>query len=114
MTHFSLFKKKCQYWIDRLELNNITFYFHNGLKPEDKDDGVEGACIYTNIKNCQVDIYYDNRDKNQKSIKQSAKHEILHALLMKLSLLGKGRQFTFQEYEREEEELVHKLEKIIT
>ena len=110
--NFELFKKECWYWIDKLELNNATYRFYDGLREEDKKK-YNGAIIERNIENLQADIWFDNKDKNINTIKETAKHEIIHVLLFKLYFLGKSRQFTYGEYEREEEELVHKLEKII-
>ena len=112
MNNFNFFKKECQYWIEKLELSNITFNFYNGLLREDKDD-FKGGAIGRIINNSQADVYYDKRDKEKESIRRTAKHEIIHALLLKLYCLGSSRQFTYSEYSREEEELVHKLEKFI-
>ena len=34
--NFELFKKECWYWIDKLELSNVTYRFYDGLRKEDK------------------------------------------------------------------------------
>jgi hypothetical protein len=108
---FDYFKKCCLYYITKFELNNWTFRFDSTMSKES-----EGASITRTIDNCQADIHFDQNYKyeNEEEIRKSAKHELLHCLVGKLYLLGKYRFAQENEFEREEEELIHKLEKIIS
>ena len=108
---FDIFKKECLRLVDLWELNNWTLRFY-----QDKNNKkFDGAWISRVIDNCQADIYFINDDwnKTKEDIKTSAKHEMIHVLLGKLYLLGMSRWGTNIEYSREEEELVHKLEKLL-
>ena len=108
---FEFFKKCCLEYADRFELNNWTFRFHF---EKDSEECFEGGKITRNLNNCQADIYLDPTYKqDREEIKRTAKHEMIHCLLGVLYILGRDR-FAFEnEIERTEEELVHKLEKII-
>jgi len=110
---FELFKKYCREYIDKYELNNWTFVFHNGLTSELKKE-FENAAIHRNILNCQADIYYDGTpNKTIEDIKKAAQHEIIHCLTGKVYVLGILRCVQREDIDREEEELVHKLEKLL-
>ena len=109
---FELFKKFCREYIDKFELNNWTFRFYT----KNHNKKFEGAYIERLLDNCQADIHFDSsyvHNGSSDNIRESAKHEVLHCLIGKIYLLGKQRFIIEYEYEREEEELIHKLEKII-
>lgn len=108
---FEFFKKCCLKYADRFELNNWTFRFHF---EKDKDEKFEGGRIYRNLENYQADIYLDpTYEQNREGIRQTAKHEIIHCLVGVLYILGRDRFISEFEISSEEEQLVHKLEKII-
>lgn len=110
---FELFKKECLQWIDKWELNNYTYRFFKGLTKRHKEN-YSGGVIERYLQNGQCDVYFEEKDhKTDEDVKKTAKHEIIHSMLLKIYQLGRSRQFTFDEYEREEEELVHKLEKLL-
>jgi hypothetical protein len=104
-----LFENECRRLANLWELNNWTFRFHH-----QKGKKWEGGSITRTLTNCQADIYLEEKYSNdEKQIKQTAKHEMLHVLLGKLFLIGLNRWADRDEYDREEEELVHKLEKLL-
>lgn len=108
---FEYFKKCCLEFADKWELNNWTFRFHC-----EKKGKFEGGSIKRNLTNCQADIYFEqnyHKDKPTSEILQTAKHEMIHCLLGKLYILGWERFAQKDEYDREEEELTHKLEKLL-
>ena len=108
---FEYFKKCCSEYIDKFELNNWVFRFHFGLKHKEYESGEN----IRNLINCQADIYLDkNYDfENKEEIKRAAKHEVIHSLTGKIYILGRCRFIQEEEFDREEEELVHRLEKLL-
>jgi len=52
-------------------------------------------------------------DNIVESIKETAKHEIIHLLLSRASECGRSKDYTSNDIYEAEEELVRKLEKII-
>lgn len=107
---FQLFKTECQKWIDKFELNNWKIYYKhenlgNGHYFGDinvqREDSVATLRLSTDVKADEFDI------------KRTAKHEILHLLLGRLSRLGEARFITHDAVYEAEESLVRKLEHII-
>lgn len=113
---FEYFKKCCQDYIFEYELSNWTFMFHFGDKSKSSDDNSQCAWIKRNLSNLQADIYLDNKYdfKSKDEIQKTAEHEILHCLIGHLYLLAVEREATYKEIDRVEEELVHKLEKLLS
>lgn len=111
--HLDIFKKECQLWIDRFELNHFRiFYDHCQVKDC-------YARINHDVSNSVATIEFNKEwamagvDNLEESIKETAKHEIIHLLLAKLSTYGISKHYTKSDCIETEEELVRKLEKII-
>ena len=111
---FSLFKSECRKWIKRFELSGweIDFYL--------KDIEDNQAQVFRNYIACTIKVNFStevtkNPDESwSKLIKDTAKHEMIHALIGNLALLAISRYVTSDEVEKAEEELTTKLEKIIS
>ena len=111
--HLKFFKKECDKWIKRFELNNFkVHYFLEDL------DGCY-AEISINLKGFVASVYLSNDINTSDAetvysiIKESAKHEMIHLLLAKLGVMSRSREYTAQDCLEAEEEIVRKLEKII-
>ena len=111
--HFELFKKECEYWKRKLELPYKIHYEHKGT-----DEAIH-SCVYIDIKGCVARIEL-NTDwsmvgvtKIDDSIKEAAKHEMIHLLLGRLSEYALSRDYTGDNCLEAEEELVRKLEEIL-
>ena len=111
---FNLFVSECKKWIKIFELNgwNITYY-HEELTPSKHiaqcSVNLEGRTINLSLNIISPDDYtYTNEE-----IKSFAKHECIHALLGRFSVIGQSRYITSSEMYEAEEELVYKLVKII-
>jgi len=109
---FKFFQKCCLEYADKFELNNWTFRFYFNKKNYDEK---QGGWIIRNIHNSQADIYLDDKYdfEDIEDIRKTAKHEIIHCLIGQLYLLAISREGTYKEIDRIEEELVHKLEKLL-
>ena len=111
---FELFKKECRKWADRFELNGWRFDFKLD------DLGNNQAEVDRNYLGCVATIKLDikltkaNEDTWTNLIKFNAKHEIIHILCGNLAVLASSRFITSDEVTKAEEELVRKLENIIT
>ena len=111
---FELFKKECRKWANMFELNGWRFDFLLD------DLGKHQAEANVNYLGCVATIKLDIRLTKSKEdtwtnlVKLNAKHEIIHILLGNLATLGNSRFITSDEIVKAEEELVRKLENIIT
>jgi hypothetical protein len=111
--HFQVFKKECLRLIDLFELNNWNVEFQHG------ELNLRFAEIKTSlddyIATIGFNIEWDDvlRPCTEEEIKKSALHEVIHLLLSRLSDMGAARYITSAEFKSTEEELVHKLEKIM-
>ena len=77
------------------------------------DDGY--ADITTDLENMVATVRYDSSNKSKdQNPRISAKHEAIHLLLNRLARNGCSRFVTSAEMYESEEELVHKLEGLIT
>lgn len=114
--HFDLFKSECLKWIDGFELNNWEIYFSWQEKEEfrattkSKLSGYVATIFLSRDWEFQEALEGTNLENE---IKKSAKHEIIHLLLARLSTNGAVRFISLDDCQESEEELVRKLEKII-
>lgn len=112
--HFNIFKSECEKWIEIFHLNGWGVSFIH----QSHSQGTFATC-YTSLTGMRSTIYltdeWDDEIKKltPEALKESAKHEIIHLLLSRLSDNGRARYIDENEYDEAEEELVRKLEKII-
>lgn len=111
---FDLFKSECEYWIDKLKLDDWEAYIHHE-NPDDKY--ADCSCNQDTIfKRADIKFSISHFDKdtfNEEYIKRVAKHEVLHILLATITDLAHNRFLRRDELVKAEEELIRKLEKII-
>lgn len=111
---FELFVSESKKWINKIELNNWSLYFSHKEIGENvyseirRDLDGYTATIYMNTEFEMTGI-----DDITQAIKDTAKHEIMHLLVSRLSLVGKNRFVSGDELYQAEEELVTKLEKLL-
>ena len=111
--HFQIFQQECQKWINAWELNNWDIFYK-----VDTDKGTV-AGIVTDIDGYVATIFFTGdwnnnvRPCNEEEIRLSAKHEVVHLLLGRLSDQARERFINKAEITEAEEELVRKLTKII-
>lgn len=112
---YEMFKKECQKWIDKWELNNWEVVY------EWKDLGKSTARMIRDVVNHQAtlaftknyDSDFDKQMSENDYIKRCAKHEVIHLLLGRLAEYGLARFLGEDEMVEAEEELVRKLLKIL-
>ena len=112
---FKLFKKECQKWIDRFELNNWScVYEFKKLINNDAQSLVSGDVYNATIAlDKDIETDFDRNMTDNEYIKEIAKHEIIHLLLGRFGYNAHERFITKSEIIEAEEELVRKLLKII-
>ena len=111
---FELFKRECQKWIDRYELNQYTFYFSIG----ETEGGL--ASYSVNVEAQAIEIIFEKDwgdavegvNKN-KSIKEIAFHEITEILISPLRILAEDRNFSEEKLEEETHRIIHKQQKVL-
>lgn len=111
---FNLFKSECLRWADKFGLDGwrLDFYL-------EKLKGAQ-ASVTRSYEGCVAEVRLDTEIKidddgnYDQVVKESAKHEMIHALLGNLSALASSRYVQGDEIYKAEEELVRKLEKIIS
>lgn len=110
--HFEVFKGECQKWIDILKLDNWDVHYRWYL-----DKNSRGSCstdLDGYVATLELSKEWRNYDKlTDDDIKQTAKHEVIHLLLARLSQNARARYVSSDDLGESEEELVRKLEKII-
>lgn len=112
--HFEIFKKECEYWIDRFELSNWEIFFE--FKKE-KDIEARALCSTDEVGRI-VNIDFSDEflgfDKiTNEDIKQTAKHEIIHLLLADIANQKHNVFSSEREWRKDLEIVVRKLENII-
>ncbi len=114
--HFDIFRTECEYWIKKLKLDNWKVYYTHQQLTKDSY-----ASCATKVQGHVATLYFThvwytlNEDfpLTEKNIKESAKHEVIHLLLARMSDYAVSRDYTANDCLEAEEELVRKLEKII-
>lgn len=110
---FELFKRECRYWVERFKLDNYRIYFS-----WDADERTYAQCS-VNLKGQNCTFWFTKnwnneiRPLNNEEIKEVAKHEVIHALLGRLTENSFSRFVTEIELAEAEEELVRKLQNLI-
>ena len=108
---FELFRKECKKWADKFKLSGfrLDFYLKN-LETENAQAQVIRDYLGCIIRvNFCTEIRKASYETWNKLIKDTAKHEMVHALITNLAELAKSRYVTEDELEKAEEELVVKL-----
>jgi len=111
---FLLFKRECEYWIKRLELNGYKFYYHLRGANEDSFCTIQVRQVGHVISIFLAEDFYSKDDLSvTDKLKETAKHEMIHALLSRMSSNMDARFLSEDDAVEFEEETVRKLEKII-
>jgi hypothetical protein len=109
---FELFQDEFKKWQEKFGLTGYKVYF--------KYEPLEChfACVEVNLDNMVATVTLNSelpdKDKAFKDIKTTAKHEAIYLLLARLEKNGRYRFVTETEIYETTEELVHKLEHLIT
>ena len=108
---FELFKRECNRWIDRLGLHDWEFTFlHIKL-----DSGANADCTsyaVDKMMTIRLSKTIELQDRNKREqIKNSAQHEVLHALLEDIYHQAIDRGFCHNDYLMAEHVLIHRLQK---
>ena len=110
---FELFKSECQKWIDRFELSGwrFDFYLEELVRAQALVIRAYEECVITVKFNTTLERS-DERSFDEVII-ETAKHEMIHALIGNLATMAYAKYVTESEITKTEEELVRKLDKII-
>ena len=109
--NFGLFKNTVLKLMDKYQLNDYNVYFEwKELEGSDarsslQDDGNVTFALSTEIEN----FHYKAEDY----IKSLAKHEVIHCLIGRYTVLAEARYISEDEIKMESEHLVRKLEKLL-
>ncbi len=112
MKKFELFKKECLYWIDRFQLSNWGV----NIAIDDREGQNVKGYIKCDDESFLASIFFcadGNKKSSEEDIKDTAKHEVIHLLLARMSRLGEKRYAGKDELYAAEEEIVQRLLKII-
>lgn len=110
---FEIFRKEAKKYIDIFELNNWEVAF-----AITKKEGVMGSCEHS-LQGYTATLFLCNKWEDEikpctpETIKETAKHEVIHLLLGRFSECGEARFVNRDELNEAEEELVRRLEFII-
>ncbi len=111
--HFDIFKRECDIWIKKLELDDIDIR----VSKTNIGKGDAAHCDRGRLDTAVIDIRLnsdlDKEDLATKTLKETARHEIIHALIGEFAALGYNRFVTSSEMVKAEEKLVVKLEKLL-
>ena len=112
--HFELFKKECNYWLDKLKLDDFEAnYYHENISYNKADASVSADYKY---RRADFTFSIDDFDKdtfNDEYIKNTAKHEVLHLLVGEMKDLAQDRYIIKDEIIKADERLIRKLEKLL-
>ena len=111
---FKLFKTECQKWIDKFELNEWKVYYkHQSLKKSvfaEINSNLHGRVTIITL---EKDWPMEGIESIEDSIKEVAKHEVIHLLLVQLCSNAQTRYVNKDQVDEAEEALVRKLEKLL-
>lgn len=107
---FELFKRECEYWIEKFELSSFEFRFNwcdiTAKAQVHLDQVYDGVYSIDFSKNIDGEL-------NNDYIKRIAKHEMIHCLIGEFSECGYRRFVDKNEFDKLEEKITNKLEKLI-
>lgn len=113
-THFNIFKKECERLIERWQLKGWRVDFYQD--PKMKDARAE---ISYNMNSRVVSFWMPTEwsdewaDLNEETIKESARHEVIHFMCTRLNELAKCRYLNEEEIYEANEELARLIEHAI-
>lgn len=109
---FALFQSEFKKWQKLFGLTGYKVYFKH--EPLDNSFGD----ISINQEDMVVTVRFNSKltdkDKPYQDIKRTAKHEALHLLVGRLEMNGRYRYISENEISEASEELVHRLENLIS
>lgn len=109
---FREFKEAFEYWVEKLGLDDWRIY----ITHEDYDKGTIATVQFDYDALVAYVVFQTEIEDFEESLvkpAQHAKHEALHILLGRFSGLANNRNATEKDLEREEEALVHRLQRLI-
>ena len=109
---FQFFKKCCQKWIVKFELNSWDVsYIH---RPNKRDISSVSINLGGYQANVNLSTTWDGiLPLDEKNLDLTAKHEMIHLLMGRFAGYAKARYLSLSEMEEAEEELTNKLVNII-
>jgi len=105
--HFEIFKKEVRKWVDIFQLNGWQIYFKH------KTNKTDFGGLATILKNKVATFFFTQSFDDavcsftEEAIKKTARHEVIHLLLARLSCLVSERFVSENEVEEAEEEIVN-------
>ena len=111
MNNFTKFKKEFTKWQNKFGLNNYIVCFEKG----DADEMDAYADIIINQPQMRAIVRFSNDkiDGQYLTPEEAGKHEAIHLLLGRMSVNGKSRYVSYDDYYEAEEELVNRLYKLL-
>lgn len=103
---FEYFKECCQYYLKKYGITEYTVWIEH-----EKLSGAVGECSFKSVEKCatlKLNTSWSGA-KTKADIKETAKHEVVHVLLGKLSEYGRSRYVTPDELTEAIEEVVNRL-----
>ena len=111
MKDFELFQWEFRKWQQRFGLNGYKVYFkHEPIEESFAEISISQGDMVVTVK---LNSKLPDKDKPDKDIKRSAKHEALHLLVGRLEQNGRYRFCSSSEIYEATEELVFRLEGLI-
>jgi len=111
--HFELFKKECRKWIEFFELSDWNIYFDHLNEPEEEYLARSTFSSVALVATLLLNKNWQHNRPNNKWVKKCARHEVIHILIGKLTVLAESRYITEDEIKPASEGLVHKIDHII-
>lgn len=118
--HFKIFKKECQYWVDKLGLKDWEIvYSHQSVN----DDSKGNFWVSLENKNANINLepdwgnYYDpptfTKEGIIKEVKRTAFHEVAEVMLARLNVLGISRFVREGELVEATHDVIRRLENLV-
>ncbi len=111
--HFDIFKKECDLWIKKFELDDIDIRVSKTSIGKGDAAHCDRGRLDLAVVDIRINSDLDKEDLTTKSLQETAKHEIIHALIGEFAALGYNRFVTASELVKTEEKLVVKLLKLL-
>lgn len=112
-THFKIFKKECQKWIDAWGIRDWQVYYETtdikGIFGQFKSDYKNRVATIVLCKDWDDAL----TPLTNEEIRRIAKHETIHLLFAEMSTIGSARCVTADELDEAEHKVVRRLEKIL-